>query len=78
MAKKHALGVSERLMESDIEKRGGKRPGAGRPRVENPKKTKCLKLSLEARNKIVELSNKSGLSQAEVVEHCVSRVKSIR
>lgn len=58
------------------EKRGGARPGAGRPLTgREPKKPLPAKVSAECRSDVKALSDKLGTSQAEVIQRAVKRYK---
>ncbi|MFK5880106.1 MAG: hypothetical protein QM478_11515 [Flavobacteriaceae bacterium] len=57
---------------------GGKRVGAGRPVIRNPKRNKTLNLSVETHLNLVTLSSTLNLSQAIIIERLVAlNVKNI-
>ncbi|MFK5880116.1 MAG: hypothetical protein QM478_11565 [Flavobacteriaceae bacterium] len=54
--------------------RGGKRPGAGRKPIKDPKKNKTLKLSVITHEYLKSISDKLGISQAIIIETLVKKL----
>ncbi|WP_236987155.1 hypothetical protein [Marinagarivorans cellulosilyticus] len=64
------------IEKTKIEKRGGARPGAGRPLTgREPKKPLPAKVTEECRSDVKALSKKLGTSQAEVIQRAVKIYK---
>jgi len=59
-------------------KHGGRREGAGRKPVgKAPKKALGVKVSSETKEKLLELHNESGHSQAAIVEYAIKILKKV-
>jgi hypothetical protein len=54
------------------EKRGGAREGAGRPENPNKKQTLGTRVHPDAKEKLLSLATKTGLSQAVILEHLLA------